>query len=223
MRAELESRLEQQWIPIEESLKSQLVEISRNIQLKLLNEFKTLRGSNLRPSEGPDLEEPDGEVSAPSKGCVAVGIVPAADSSSANPSEDIHEMVETPRRYTAIEMETPASSFAAENQPPILFEPLENSRHYITNETTLGSASEGEQILDALTLPQRYFGDLDWTESDDFLNGLPPSTGDWRNTVLADPADPRLVSAPAALSATASIMAGNGGSFVEDSTFWPHV
>lgn len=222
VRAELESRLEQQWIPIEESLKGQLVEISRDIQLKLLDEFKMLRQKTSPSADGLEVDEPNRAVSASSKRCVSVE-TPAAGFSSANPLNSDYNTANAPRGYSADGIETPASSFCSENQPANLYEALENPRDYIIDEIALGNAPVDEHTLNTFTLPQRYFEDTDWAEPADFLDGLQPRTGDWRNNVFANPADTRLVSAPAVLFATASLRPGNGQSLVEDSTFWPFV
>lgn len=89
VRAELEARIEKQWLPVEERLMAQLSEISEDVTLKLLNEFKTLRERSSRRSGEPvqnGLFEQEKAI-AVSIGFPTPGL-PVADSSSTNVSEE---------------------------------------------------------------------------------------------------------------------------------------
>lgn len=89
VRAELEVRIEQQWIPVEESLKAQLAEISKDVTLKLLDEFKTLRGHSSQDPGVPDRNKRKEQEEAleVSNGCHTPGS-PVASSSFTKFAQD---------------------------------------------------------------------------------------------------------------------------------------
>lgn len=215
VRAELEVRIEQQWIPVEESLKRQLVEMSHDIQLKLLEDFMALRGNSSRPQK--ELVEDDKVVQI-SHNLTSMGL-PFADATFVSLSDcNDHETADSRAEHNAQHnaTETPASSCLITNKPTYAYEPYEAP--YASN---TDYSATGDQLIDDFGLPQHFFEGASWGPCDVFLADA--STSPW-SAVFSNMADAQLAPAPELVSSVTTPIGASSriiGIVTEDSAVAP--
>lgn len=173
VRLELDRRLEQEWIPVEERLRSQLSDMMRDIQLTLLEEFR-LRGARATteslPASTPSTNQVGG---TPQQRDVMVDYASIGANmaeSSATTSID-----ETSDRNSS------SAGWSASHQALEGYKGAANSGNYasIHTELPLFGSWDTSQPVDFLVSRDGGLEDLNWAGNDSGLGCFVPDVEDW--------------------------------------------
>lgn len=168
---ELDRRLEQEWIPIEERLRSQLTDMMRDIQLTLLEEFRLRCARSTTesvPASTPSTNQPNGSTPQRLDNTIpeyaSVGTNMTATSATTS-MED---------RYTH---GPPFTGCSASQQPLDGYKSGETSRGY--TEMPLFGSWDTAQPEDFMISRHGELETLNWTDNDGALGCFVPDVEDW--------------------------------------------
>lgn len=173
VRLELDRRLEQEWIPVEERLRSQLSDMMRDIQLTLLEEFR-LRGARANteslPASTPSTNQPDG---TPQRQHIAVHCASiGANMAEASAAKSID--------YTHVR-DSSLAGRSASHQALEGYKAVENSGNYTSlhTELPLFGSWDTSQPEDFVLSRDGGLETLDWAGSDGSMGCFVPDVEDW--------------------------------------------
>lgn len=170
VRLELDRRLEQEWIPIEERLRSQLTDMMRDIQLTLLEEFRLRCARSTTesvPASTPSTNQPNGLTPQrldTTTGYPLVGTNNAATSAKTSMDD----------RYIH---DSPFPDCSAAHQPLEGYKTGEASRGY--TEMPLFGSWDTSRPEDFMVSPHGELETLNWTDNDGALGSFVPDVEDW--------------------------------------------